>query len=300
MDIVRSAILGYCYGVRETINKATCCLERAAQKGLPAYSIGNLIHNPNVIRTFEQKGLKVIRRPQDGERGVALIRAHGISDALRKEFTDAGFELMDSTCPVILRTQDIIRRESRGRVIVVIGVKDHAETRCLAGTVTEDGREIESLTVSCEADLGPLFAKYGPQNPVCAVTQTTFPPQLYELLKQRLGGYFSDIVFPNGLCNACIGRSAAAVELLAQNGSAVVIGGKESENTANLAMNLRASGKVVVLIENQDDLDDQTMRTLFENQKVVVCSGTSTPDYVIDSVVSKLEQYKVENYNSEI
>ena len=300
MEIVRSAILGYCYGVRETINKAMSCLETAARKGLPAYSIGNLIHNPDVIRTFEEKGLKVIKRPQDGERGVALIRAHGIPDKLRREFTDAGFELLDSTCQVILHTQDIIRRESEKRLVAVIGVKDHAETRCLAGTLRADGREIESLTVSCEADLERMFGEYGPQTPVCAVTQTTFPAQLYEQIKQRLCGYYSDIVFPNGLCRACIGRTAAAVDLLAGNGSAVVIGGRESENTVNLAKALGESGKVVVLIENRDDLDGKTMRTLFENQRVVVCSGTSTPDYVIDSVVGKLEQYKVENYNSEI
>lgn len=298
MRTVRSTILGYCQGVRETINRASECLQRAAQKGLPAYSIGNLIHNPDVIRTFEKKGLKVINEPAEAAKGVALIRAHGIPDKLRQEFTDAGFELLDSTCSIILHTQKFIRQECKNRVVAVIGVRDHAETKCLSGTMACDGREIESVTVSSVEDLEAMFCKYGPDTAVCVVTQTTFPPELYRLFHSRFSAYYRDVVFANGLCGACTKRSETAVELLKKNGSAVVIGGRQSENTANLAKALAACGKPVVLIENRDDLDEKTLRLLFEHQDVVVCSGTSTPDDVIDSVVSELEQYKVENYNS--
>ena len=298
MRTVRSTILGYCQGVRETVSKASECLELARKKGLPAYSIGNLIHNPDVIRTFEEKGLKEIKDPSGGERGVALIRAHGIPDKLRREFTDAGFELLDSTCTVILHTQSIIRKESGKRVIAVIGVRDHAETKCLAGTMTTDGREIEGVNISSEEDLDAMFGRYGKDTALCVVTQTTFPPELYRLFRDRISAYYNNVLFANGLCGACTQRTRIAVELLEKNGSAVVIGGRQSENTANLAKALKVCGKPVVLIENRDNLDENTLRLLFENQDVVVCSGTSTPDYIIDSVVEKLEQYKVENYNS--
>lgn len=298
MRTVRSTILGYCQGVRETVNKASECLALAAEKGVPAYSIGNLIHNPDVIRAFEKKGLKVIKDPSEAPRGVALIRAHGIPDKLRQEFKEAGFELLDSTCTVILNTQRLIRQECTKRVIAVIGVRGHAETKCLSGTRTEDGREIESVTVSSAEDLEAMFEKYGPDTAVCVVTQTTFPPELYRVFRERFSAFYRDVVFANGLCGACTKRVGIALELLKKNGSAVVIGGRESENTANLAKALEACGKPVVLIENRHDLDEKTLRLLFEHQDVVVCSGTSTPDDVIDSVVHELEQYGVENYNS--
>ena len=289
MEIVRSSVLGFCYGVKRTIEKANSCLKAGKKENLPAYSIGALIHNADITSWFEKEGLKVIKKPEDATPGIALIRAHGIPDSLREDFTKAGYKLIDSTCQNILSTKKKIREYHKaGRKIIVLGVKNHAETLCLLGTKAEDNTDIECTFVSDKDNFKESVALMNPEEPVLVVTQTTFPKDLYFQAVAVFRLHFKDIVIGNKPCHACVMRQAVALNLADECDAVLVVGGKNSENTNNLADIIRQAGKPVWLIENERDMDSNFVEELRKFDKVGICSGTSTPTDIIEEVIAKL------------
>jgi len=289
LEIVRSSVLGFCYGVKSTIEKANSCLKAGKKENLPAYSIGALIHNADITSFFEREGLKVIKKPEDAAPGIALIRAHGIPDSLREDFTKAGFRLVDSTCQNILSTKKKIREYHKaGRKIIVLGIKDHAETLCLLGTKTEDNKDIECTFVSDKDNFKQAVASMNPDEPVLVVTQTTFPKDLYFKAVAVFRLHFKDIVIGNKPCHACVMRQVAALNLADECDAVLVVGGKKSENTNNLADIVRQTGKPVWLIENEREMDRNLVEEINKFDKVGICSGTSTPTVIIEEVIAKL------------
>ena len=281
--------MGFCYGVKSTIEKANSCLKAGKKENLPAYSIGSLIHNPDITKFYEKEGLKVIKKPEDGEPGFALIRAHGIPDQLREDFIAAGYNLIDSTCQNILSSKDSIRRYYKeGRKIIVLGVKNHAETLCLLGTKTEDGEDIPCLFVSDRDSFKDVSSALDPDTPILVVTQTTFPNDLYMKAVEEFGSHFNNIVIGNKPCRSCLIRQASALSLANDCNAVLVVGGKKSENTLNLANTVKQTGKPVWLVENSKQIDDKLLEELRKFDKVGICSGTSTPGGIIEEVIAKL------------
>jgi 4-hydroxy-3-methylbut-2-enyl diphosphate reductase len=289
LEIVRSSVLGFCYGVKSTIEKANSCLKAGKKENLPAYSIGALIHNADITRYFESEGLKVIKKPEDATPGIALIRAHGIPDSLREDFIKAGYKLVDSTCHNILSTKKKIREaHNEGRKVIVLGVKNHAETLCLLGTRTEDGKDIECTFISETDNFKAAVASIDPETPIIVVTQTTFPKDLYFQAVAVIRLHFKDIVIGNKPCHACVMRQVAALNLADECDAVIVVGGKKSENTNNLAEIIKQTGKPVWLIENGREIDNSFVEIIRKFDKVGVCSGTSTPTEIIEEVIAKL------------
>ena len=289
MEIVRSSVLGFCYGVKSTIEKANSCLKAGKKENLPAYSIGALIHNADITNYFEREGLKVIKKPEDATPGIALIRAHGIPDSLREDFIKAGYRLVDSTCQNIFSTKKKIREYYKtGRKIIVLGIRNHAETLCLLGTKTEDNKDIECTFVSDKDNFREAVASMNPEEPVLVVTQTTFPKDLYFQAVAVFRLYFKDIVIGNKPCHACVMRQVAALNLADECDAVLVVGGKKSENTNNLADIVSQTGKPVWLVENGREMDENLIKTIRQFGKVGICSGTSTPIDIIEEVIAEL------------
>jgi 4-hydroxy-3-methylbut-2-enyl diphosphate reductase len=289
LEIVRSSVLGFCYGVKSTIEKANSCLKAGKKENLPAYSIGALIHNADITNYFEREGLKVIKKPEDATPGIALIRAHGIPDSLREDFIKAGYRLVDSTCQNIFSTKKKIREYYKtGRKIIVLGIRNHAETLCLLGTKTEDDKDIECTFVSDKDNFREAVASMNPEEPVLVVTQTTFPKDLYFQAVAVFRLYFKDIVIGNKPCHACVMRQVAALNLADECDAVLVVGGKKSENTNNLADIVSQTGKPVWLVENGREMDENLIKTIRQFGKVGICSGTSTPIDIIEEVIAEL------------
>jgi len=289
LEIVRSSVLGFCYGVKSTIEKANSCLKAGKKENLPAYSIGALIHNADITNYFEREGLKVIKKPEDATPGIALIRAHGIPDSLREDFIKAGYRLVDSTCQNIFSTKKKIREYYKtGRKIIVLGIRNHAETLCLLGTKTEDNKDIECTFVSDKDNFREAVASMNPEEPVLVVTQTTFPKDLYFQAVAVFRLYFKDIVIGNKPCHACVMRQVAALNLADECDAVLVVGGKKSENTNNLADIVSQTGKPVWLVENGREMDENLIKTIRQFGKVGICSGTSTPIDIIEEVIAEL------------
>jgi len=292
MKVVRGEVLGFCFGVSNTVNMALECLRVAERKDLPCYSIGDLIHNKDVVDYFKERGLCVIKDPKDAPAGVALIRAHGIPDSDKRAFVNAGFELLDSTCPTVLKGANAIRTAaSQGRNIIVLGFAGHAETLGLQGVEVEEGVLARTQLIT-SVDDAQRFVKSNAlddDDPVFVVTQTTFPRDEYERIASILKAKFKDIGFGNVPCPACKRRMDDAVATTQRCDAAVVVGGVDSANTRNLANEVKKTGRPVFFVENAAGLDDNLLSKIAQFDSVALLSGSSTPMWVIEEVEARLK-----------
>lgn len=284
MKVIKSKILGYCHGVSATLQKAEFCIKKAEENNKPCYCIGKLIHNKDVVTEFENKGLEVIYKPNQ-KAGIALIRAHGIADNVRYEFEYNGFELVDATCINIIHSREKIKQAyAEGRKVVVLGVKNHAETNCLMGI-----DNVDCFLVSEKEDLDRLFSVFSKDVAVTVITQTTFMQNEFVEYTEKMLRYFTDCIIGNDLCKECIRRKENAVELAQICDVIVVVGGFDSENTKDLARYLGKTGKPIFFVENSSGITDAMKSELRKYDCVGVCSGTSTPLNIIDRVCECLE-----------
>ncbi len=293
MKVVRSKVIGFCFGVSNTITNADDCIALAKSKGLPCYSIGDLIHNKDKVRHYESLGLKSVETCEGIEPGVALIRAHGVPDRVRRSFESKGFILMDSTCPIVEKGAKTIKKAGmKGIKTIIIGVKGHAETIGLQGVETQDGKVVESLTLYSLEDADRLVGsdELGRDDEIVVVVQTTFPEDSFRAIRRILKGHFTNIRFSNSPCGATRARRKAALDLAEQTDAIVVVGGRNSENTRGLALAIAETGRPVYSIENADELDEDLRKELSGYGCVGLCSGSSTPINIIRGVEEILER----------
>lgn len=292
MKVIRSKVIGYCFGVANTIDKAQQCIELSKTMNKPCYSIGSIIHNKDVVKRFQDLGMVTTTKADGLVPGVALIRAHGIPDSLRRSYTDAGFTLVDSTCPIVAKGAVTLRNAaSKGIRTIIIGVKGHAETEGLQGVETDDGKKVDSILLCSTDDARSLVASSGlsEDETIVVVVQTTFTDSEFQKIREVLKGHFKNIKFSNAPCGATAKRQKAAKALASECDAVVVIGGRESENTKVLARVVSRSGRPVFCIENADDISLE-MRTKFSSFSTVgICSGSSTPTSAIRKVEEILE-----------
>ncbi|MBP5552171.1 MAG: 4-hydroxy-3-methylbut-2-enyl diphosphate reductase [Spirochaetales bacterium] len=292
MKVIRSKVIGYCFGVSNTIEKAELCIDKAKEAGLPCYSIGQIIHNKDVVKNFTNRGMQVTEWSRGFEPGVALIRAHGIPDSLRRSYQEAGFILIDSTCPIVAKGASALRKAAlNGKKTIIIGVKGHAETIGLQGVETSEGPVVSRLICSME-DAQDFVAggEYSENDEIVVVVQTTFPEKEFNSIRRYLKTYFRNIRFSTTPCGATSSRIRAAKELSEQCDALFVIGGRNSENTKDLARALDETGKPVFCIENEHDLDDDLLEKIAGFSTIGICSGSSTPTSVIRAVEDILEK----------
>ena len=293
MKVVRSKIIGYCFGVANSIDKAEECLEKARKENLPCYSIGALIHNKDVVGHFASQGMKNSETPEGLEPGIALVRAHGIPEKLRREYLQAGFQVVDSTCPIVAKGANTVRKAAqKGCKTIIIGVKGHAEAIGLMGVELPDGSPVRSYLVS-SIDAARALIESGElasDDEIIVVVQTTFPIREFHAIRRCLKTGFSRIRFSNSPCGATEARGKAVLELASQTDAVVVIGGMNSENTNGLARLVSDAGKPVFRIENEKDLDPELLAALGTYSCVGICSGSSTPTSTIRAVEEILEK----------
>lgn len=298
MIVKKSSIIGYCYGVSNTIQLAQECLNLAQEKGLPCYSLGKLIHNEDVVAFFELKGLKTIKTPEGNEPGVALIRAHGIKDSERRTFQQANFQLIDSTCPTVQKGLKAVKTAAKeGKTVILLGFDGHAETLGLQGVEVEEGILAKTVLLSSleEAEQFVRSKKFSPEEPLAVVTQTTFPEDAFKAITELLKREFRNIGIKNCPCAQCGKRERAGYELACKCDCAVVVGGRKSANTKNLAEVAKKSGKPVFLVENAMDLvnsEGNLQEELKKYRTVALLSGSSTPIVVVDAVATLLQNIK--------
>lgn len=280
LEIIVSKEKGFCFGVQRALTIAYDVLKKG--EGKPVYSLGELVHNPEVIRNLERDGVKSITEDQIEKLppGVIIFRAHGVSPRIRKLAEENGFEIVDATCPRVERIHTIVKElKEQGYDIVIAGRADHPEVKGIAGEI--DGKCTIMGKVKDTEDY-PKSCKLG------IVAQSTTSRQLFLEIASRLMEKAKETRVFDTVCRSTIDRQKYAKELAAEVDVMIVIGGKNSSNTKHLWEFCYQVNYNSYQVEYPNDLN----RDWFEGaEKVGIATGASTPDGLIDAVAERIRSF---------
>ncbi len=247
----------------------------------PIYTYGPLIHNPQVLRMLEKKGIHILD-PNDGRQtGTVVIRAHGIPPQDHQKLKQTGFTIVDATCPRVIKVQAIIKKYAQEDYTpIIVGDRDHPEVIGLLGY--SQGKGIV-LTDPGQVDELPDLDR------VIVVAQTTQDESLFQEVVEKLKRRFPGSLVFNTICNATHERQEEVRNLARQVDGLVIVGGYNSGNTRRLVGITKSVGTPCFHVETEDQLDKKEIGRF---KTVGVTAGASTPNWMIRKVIQELQSLK--------
>ncbi|MFW5992379.1 MAG: 4-hydroxy-3-methylbut-2-enyl diphosphate reductase, partial [Halanaerobiaceae bacterium] len=287
LEIVTADKAGFCFGVRRALDMA---VEAAREyDSLPVFTLGPIIHNPQVVAKLEKLGVKVIERLENVDRGVLIIRSHGIAPALMDKARKQGLHIIDATCPYVKNAQKYAAQlVEDGYQTFIYGDFNHPEVKGIYGATGNRGIIINSAA---------HMRKNGIEKRVGFVAQTTKSPASYKKIIATAVPYCDELKLFNTICNTTVKRQSAASSLAQKVELMLVIGGFNSANTKRLAEICQATGTPTYHIETVEDVDWCWFRG---KEKVGITAGASTPDWLIKEVIQVMSEEKKELQKEEL
>ena len=267
---------GFCFGVSRSVDMANEILGREGG----CYCLGQLIHNDDVVRSLEEKGMKVVDEPEQVPEGATvMIRSHGVPKAVYAALEARNAVIADATCPKVMRIHKIVKKASeQGRTVVIIGMKHHPEVEAIEGWCGE--HIVAENAAELEKELAGLLDK-----PLTMVVQTTQQHSNFSECANILKKICTNSEIFDTICDATSTRQQEAARLAAECDAMVVIGGRHSANSRNLSEICRNYCKNVQFVENADELDAAALKTA---GTVGVTAGASAPAWIIKEVSNKM------------
>ncbi len=276
MKITVAKTAGFCMGVRRAVELA---LDAPAKYPKPIYTYGPLIHNPQVLALFKDKGVNILHEIPEKGRGTVLVRAHGIPPGTREGLKRAGFKVINATCPRVVKVQSIIKSRARkGYAVIIVGDEDHPEVVGLLGYAGKIGQVLPSLDALKAA---PEYEQ------AIIVAQTTQNLREYNQIKKWASEHRPHYKIYHTICDSTEKRQAEVRRIASEADAVVVVGGKESGNTQRLAEIVNAVGKKAYHLETEDELDVDALAGM---QNVAITAGASTPSWITKRVLRAVQQ----------
>ena len=262
-------------GVRRAVDMV---LDASNLSQEPIFTYGPLIHNPQVLEMLEEKKIfRIDKIPEKGT-GIVLIRAHGVPPEDEKALKDAGFTVINATCPRVVRVQVIINRYAKkGYSTIIIGDGNHPEVIGLLGYAKGNGY---AVTTKDQLLALPRF-----ENAV-VVAQTTQNTAFYDEIKTWCRTHAPQYKIFDTICGSTERRQAEIRRLAVENDAVIVVGGKQSGNTKRLAQIASQAGKPAAHIENASEIDYEMLSSA---KSVALTAGASTPNWIITDTYRKIE-----------
>lgn len=283
MNIIIGKNSGFCAGVRNSVAKTE---EELKNANCSIDCLGELIHNKQVIESLENKGLNIISSINEAKNKV-IIRAHGVSKSVYQFAKDNNINLIDLTCPKVLKIHSQVQEFSQNNYFIFLfGLKNHPET---IGTFSFCGNNsylLESLD-----DILPALEQFknSGYKDLLIISQTTFSLKLFDEMCSAILNYLDssyNIHIEKSICNATNLRQLEAKELSTKVDLMIIIGGKNSSNTKKLYEVATENCKNVLYVQTSDDLDLNFVKK-FEH--IGIMAGASTPEYIINDVYNAIK-----------
>lgn len=258
-------------------------LEKAKKGGnLGVYTLGPLVHNPDVIKQLEKEGIFSIDATSRIEKGYLVIRTHGTTPKTYQEALKRKLKVIDATCPLVRKIHDIVKNlTAQGYKIIIIGHKDHPEVKGIAAYASSGCKVIENI------DKAKKFAKEKKvTNKLGIVVQTTFMLDNFREIIPMLIDKAHECRIYNTICSETKLRQAETLELAKKVDIMIVVGGKDSSNTRRLFEICRRCCPSTYLVEGAT----QIKSNWFRGKKTAgLTAGASTPDWVIEEIYNKIK-----------
>ena len=277
MEIILAKSAGFCFGVK----RATKMAFQEAESGNPdTYTLGSIIHNPQVVDKLAAAGVSVRKDVEDINQGTVIIRSHGVTldeiDRAKKK----GLRIVDATCPFVKKAQDLttlLRNE--GYFVVIVGDEEHPEVKSI---ISYGGKDVIVIDSPDKLETLPKKKKIG----IVAQTTQSFD-NLKAIVNECLGKVGELRVF-NTICGATAIRQDQSRDIALEVDCMIVVGGYSSANTNRLAEICKSIQPNTHHVEVAVELDSAWFSGV---KKVGVTAGASTPEWIIDEVVKRIKEY---------
>lgn len=278
MKVKVSKNAGFCVGVKRAVELVLKTAEK--YRGKRIFTWGPIINNPQTVEMLAERGIGVMEKISDAhQHDIVVIRSHGIVPAEREALEKAGLEIFDATCPKVGLVHKIVREHCReGNPAIIVGDADHPEVLGIKGEapgnvyVIKDAKHIDNLDIQGDN--------------ILVVAQTTMDTETFEEVTDAIKKKYPTAKIINTLCTETSGRQREITELSKDTDIFVIVGGKTSGNTKRLYERAKTTGKRTLWIESHSELNADYFSG---DETVTVLSGASTPHWVIEQVVERLE-----------
>ncbi len=281
--IIRGEKAGFCMGVDLALQK----LEKVVKEinGKKLYTLGPIIHNPQVLGFYEQQGVIQADENTCFEPGAnVVIRAHGIPKGVQDRLEESGVIIIDATCPKVKKAQKLIEKQtSQGKTLLLLGERHHPEVKGLLSYANSEAKVFENLAELKNFSLTPDHKYF-------LAAQTTQNRNEFNAIVSYLNGFKMSIPVFDTICDTTRERQQEAIEMSKHVQVMVVVGGYKSGNTRRLAQVIRSHGVESIHVEQADELP---LPYLLNKEVIGLTAGASTPKSVIDEVERTLASSNV-------
>jgi 4-hydroxy-3-methylbut-2-enyl diphosphate reductase len=277
MQVLLAEEYGFCFGVERAVEM----VEGALSEGANVRTLGPLIHNTQEIQRLEAEGVRTINAPAEVSEGeTAVIRAHGVTPGVQRDLEARAERVIDATCPFVTKVQKLAERAAAaGRDVVVVGNPDHPEMIGVRGYAPDRAHVVR--------DAGEVAALPNLHAPL-VVSQTTLKLSTFlEAAEAVRAKADSEPQVVNTICSATRDRQDAARALAGHVDAFYVIGGKHSSNSLKLLSVCKEQCEKSFLIETPDEISAEDLEGA---ERVGVTAGASTPNWLIEQVVARLNE----------
>ncbi len=285
MKIIVAQNAGLCYGVKRAL---TLAKQTRRQRGGRVVSLGDIIHNPQVISDLRAQGIDSVEDMAEAGRGTVIIRSHGVSPDVTRSLKRRKIDVVDATCPIVTRIQELVARLARARQeIIIVGDPNHPEIRGLIGYSRGFGHIVEN-----EAQAARLPAR----KHRAVLAQSTQDMVLFEKVVGALLRRTEELCAYNTICRSTQTRQRVTSELAAEVDVLFIVGGASSSNTRKLYEISKRILRRTYFIENAGQIKPAMLRGA---STIGISGGASTPPEAIEDAVRTIEQTFENNSHQE-
>ncbi len=282
MKVTVAKSAGFCFGVDRAVNMVNELLEN----GKSVYTLGPIIHNPQTLKDLEKRGVVVVDSPEQVPAGgTIVIRSHGVEQSVLERVKELQLDYSDATCPFVAKIHRIVSKAAKeGKTVLIAGDANHPEVQGIRGHcdgacyIFKNTEELQNITdnILTEKD-----------KPICVVAQTTFSVSEWENCLKIIKRVYTNATIFDTICNATAKRQSESALLSQQCDIMIVIGGKQSSNTAKLR-DVCGQNCTTYLIETADELP---LAALKKADCIGITAGASTPASIIKEVLDTMSEF---------
>ena len=283
MELIVGRSAGFCYGVKRAVDGA----KEELKKEKTIFGLGEIVHNQDVVKELETKGMHFIEDVKEAN-GKVVIRAHGIPKEIYKQAKEKQIELIDYTCPKVLKIHKIAEEyANKGYYIFFFLYEKHPEN---IGTISYCGQN--KFVIEKEDDIIKALEalKNSEIEKLLLISQTTYSLEKFYIIEDKIKKELPkniELVVKNTICQATEIRQKETEQIAKKVNSMIVIGGKNSSNTKKLYEIAKQYCDTVWFIENETELEFEKIK---QDDKIGIMAGASTPKESIKKVIKKLKE----------
>ncbi len=272
MNVIKTKNIGFCFGVKRAIKMVL----KAAGTGEKVFTIGPIIHNPQMVELLQEKGIIPVDDVYQVKEGTVVFRTHGIKKEEEDYIRKSGLKSIDTTCPFVKRVRKHAKNlEKSGYRVVIVGDSNHPEVKSVLSYLENDGIVLQEPTTLTAKKVG-------------VVSQTTLDKGTFVSIVKELIAGVEELRIYNTICESTQIRQNEAVALSGEVDMMLVVGGKNSSNTTKLYKVVHKVQPNTYHIETVEDLRPEWFKNV---SRIGLTGGASTPDLIIDIVEGRVKNF---------